>query len=67
MINAIKLFAIGIMFGIAVIIPGVSGGTIAVVFNIYDRLLAVITPSVTQNFIAMEILAAAWNWKLLQA
>ncbi|MDR2842554.1 MAG: DUF368 domain-containing protein [Spirochaetaceae bacterium] len=46
MINAIKLFAVGIMFGIAVIIPGVSGGTIAVVFNIYDRLLAVITPSV---------------------
>lgn len=30
----------GIIIGIAHIIPGVSGGTIAVVFNIYDRLLS---------------------------
>lgn len=29
----------GIIIGIAHIIPGVSGGTIAVVFNIYDKLL----------------------------
>jgi putative membrane protein len=43
MLNALKLFGIGIIIGIANIIPGVSGGTIAVVFNVYDRLLAVIT------------------------
>lgn len=39
----IKLFFIGIVVGVANIIPGVSGGTIAVVFNIYDRLVSVIT------------------------
>jgi putative membrane protein len=43
MLNAVKLFGVGIIIGIANIIPGVSGGTLAVVFNVYDRLLAVIT------------------------
>lgn len=43
MLNAIKLFGVGIIIGIANIIPGVSGGTLAVVFNVYDRLLSVIT------------------------
>ena len=43
MIGAIKLFFIGIILGVANVIPGVSGGTIAVVFNVYDRLIGVIT------------------------
>ena len=35
-------FAKGTVIGVANIIPGVSGGTIAVVLGIYDRLIAVI-------------------------
>lgn len=46
MIESIKLFFIGIILGIANVIPGVSGGTIAVVFNIYDRLINVISLNV---------------------
>ena len=39
----IKLIGIGVILGVANVIPGVSGGTLAVVFNIYDRLIHVIT------------------------
>ncbi|MFI3257447.1 MAG: DUF368 domain-containing protein [Spirochaetales bacterium] len=42
----IKLIATGIILGLSNIIPGVSGGTMAVVFGVYDRLIAVITPNV---------------------
>lgn len=34
------------ILGVANVIPGVSGGTMAVVFNIYDRLIGVITLNV---------------------
>jgi len=37
--HSIRLFLIGGVMGIANIIPGVSGGTIAVVFSIYDELM----------------------------
>lgn len=46
MIESIRLFFVGIILGIANVIPGVSGGTIAVVFNIYDRLIGVISLNV---------------------
>lgn len=46
MIETIKLFGIGIVIGIANVIPGVSGGTLAVSFNVYDRLIAIITPNI---------------------
>lgn len=46
MIEAIKLFLIGIVLGAANVIPGVSGGTIAVVFNIYGRLINSVTYNV---------------------
>ena len=42
----IRLIGIGIILGVANVIPGVSGGTMAVVFNIYDRLIGVITLNV---------------------
>ena len=42
----IKLIGIGIILGVGNVIPGVSGGTLAVVFNIYDRLINVITLNV---------------------
>ena len=42
----IRLIVIGVILGVANVIPGVSGGTLAVVFNIYDRLINVITLNV---------------------
>lgn len=39
----IRLLAAGIAIGMANVIPGVSGGTLAVVFNIYDRFINAIT------------------------
>ena len=42
--ETIKLFAIGIILGVANVIPGVSGGTMAVVFGIYNRIIDLIFP-----------------------
>lgn len=50
MTNSIRLLFTGIILGIANVIPGVSGGTLAVVFNVYDRLIQVITPNVKKIF-----------------
>ncbi|MBQ7158129.1 MAG: DUF368 domain-containing protein [Treponema sp.] len=41
--NFIRLLLIGIVIGMANVIPGVSGGTLAVVFNIYDKFVNAIT------------------------
>jgi len=41
--NILKNFIFGIVMGIANIIPGVSGGTMAVILNFYDKLMACIT------------------------
>ncbi len=38
-----KLFATGALIGIAMIIPGVSGGTLAVLMGVYDRLIGAIS------------------------
>ena len=38
-----RLLLIGIAIGMANVIPGVSGGTLAVVFNIYDKFVNAIT------------------------
>ena len=57
MISAFRLFGIGIILGIANVIPGVSGGTMAVVFGVYDRLIAVITPQIKK-------ILAAWKFWL---
>lgn len=46
MFEVIKLIGVGIILGVANVIPGVSGGTMAVVFNVYERLLSVITLNV---------------------
>ena len=42
-LNFIKIFISGIVFGVANIIPGVSGGTMLVVFGIYDQLTEAIS------------------------
>lgn len=44
--NMIQLLLIGIAIGMANVIPGVSGSTMAVVFNIYDRFVNAITLNV---------------------
>ena len=53
----IKLTAIGLVLGITTVVPGVSAGTIAVVFNVYDRLIALITPNIKK-------IAAGWAFLL---
>jgi len=53
----IKLTGIGFILGITTIIPGLSTGTMAIVFNIYDRLISVITPNIKK-------IAAAWKFWL---
>ena len=52
----IKLTAIGFVLGITAVIPGFSVATMAVVFNVYDRLINVIVPNVK------KILAAWLFW-----
>ncbi|MDE5614901.1 MAG: DUF368 domain-containing protein [Treponemataceae bacterium] len=44
--KAVILFFKGIVIGMANVIPGVSGGTLAVVFNIYDKFVNAITLNV---------------------
>lgn len=46
----LKLILKGIALGVANVIPGVSGGTMAVVFNVYDRIIALITPNLKKIF-----------------
>ena len=46
----LKLILAGIVIGVANVIPGVSGGTMAVVFGIYDELIGVISFNVKQIF-----------------
>jgi len=53
----IKLAGIGLVLGITTAIPGVSTGTMAVVFNVYDRLIQTITPSIKK-------ILAAWKFWL---
>jgi uncharacterized membrane protein len=42
-INALGVFLRGVAMGAADVVPGVSGGTIALITGIYDRLLASIS------------------------
>lgn len=42
-LRCIKLFICGVIFGVANVIPGVSGGTMLVVFGIYDELTEAIS------------------------
>jgi len=53
----IKLLFIGLALGILVVIPGLSTGTMAVVFNVYDRLIGIITPNIKK-------IIAAWKFWL---
>lgn len=48
----IKTFTHGIAIGIANIIPGISGGTIAVVLNIYDDLISSLSTILSPTFLS---------------
>lgn len=54
--ETIKLIAIGIILGVANVIPGVSGGTMAVVFGIYNRLI---------DLISLNLKKIIANWKFI--
>lgn len=43
MFDIIRFVLVGIVIGMANVIPGVSGGTLAVVFNVYDQFVNAIT------------------------
>lgn len=47
--HEIRVFLIGMAMGVANIIPGVSGGTIAVVFGIYEKLMEALSNFLTDN------------------
>lgn len=64
--NFLNLFLKGIFIGIANIIPGVSGGTIAVVLRVFDQLIDAInnffkTPKKHFKFILFLGLGAAFG------
>ena len=42
MLHHLYIFIAGVVFGLANVIPGVSGGTMAVVFGVYERLINLI-------------------------
>lgn len=49
----IKQFLAGVFIGISNVIPGISGGTMAVVFNVYDQLIEALSlniQSIKKNF-----------------
>lgn len=53
MVNDILNILYGIVFGVANVIPGVSGGTMMVVFGVYDKVVDVLTmkiSSLKKNF-----------------
>jgi len=52
-----KLIGIGLVMGVTVVIPGLSAGTMAIVFNVYDRLIGIIVPNV-------KTVLAAWKFWL---
>lgn len=43
MISHLLNIVYGIVFGVANVIPGVSGGTMMVVFGVYDKVVDVLT------------------------
>ena len=56
-IEYLKFFLGGLAFGIANVIPGVSGGTMLVVFGIYDRLMESISgiKAIFRNFLFLVV------------
>lgn len=56
----IKQYIAGVFIGISNVIPGISGGTMAVVFNVYDKLIDALSlniQSIKKNFMFLVIIA----------
>jgi putative membrane protein len=53
----LRLFVCGLAIGIAVVLPAISGGTFAIMFGVYDRLLELITLDVKKIFREWRFLA----------
>ena len=49
-------FFSGVLMGIANIIPGVSGGTIAILMGIYDRLIEAVNSLISGSFKSLKVL-----------
>ena len=58
MIFFIKQFAVGVFIGVANVVPGVSGGTIAVICNVYDKLILLSSLNLKQMKRAWKELAS---------
>lgn len=55
----IKQYIAGVFIGISNVIPGISGGTMAVVFNVYDKLIDALSlniKSIKKNFIFLVVI-----------
>lgn len=63
MIQSVLLFLKGMAMGAADVVPGVSGGTIALVTGIYDRLLMAIKSVGLDTFVALRRGGIALAWK----
>ncbi len=56
--NYIKNVLFGIILGVSNVIPGVSGGTMAVILNIYDKILyAISLKNIKKNLVFLSALA----------
>ncbi|WP_197525694.1 DUF368 domain-containing protein [Pseudobythopirellula maris] len=55
----LKTFGVGLCMGAADIVPGVSGGTVALILGVYRRLLSAISGANTQT--AGALLAGRWG------
>jgi putative membrane protein len=50
----IKVICTGIVLGAIIVLPGISAGTMAVVLNVYDRLISIITPNIKKIIVAWK-------------
>ena len=62
-LNPTRTAVVGMLMGIAEVIPGVSGGTIAFLSGLYWRLLSALAsiPSVIRSFLSTRSIALAWR------
>ena len=62
-LNPSRTAVVGILMGVAEVIPGVSGGTIAFLSGLYWRLLSALgsIPSVIRSFLSTRSIALAWR------
>ena len=62
-LNPTRTAVVGMLMGIAEVIPGVSGGTIAFLSGLYWRLLSALAsiPSVIRSFLSTRSIARAWR------